>query len=782
MKREAMTESEAPTKTLLERLEHLALELNFVQAGTDAGLLPINSFVATMEEALKNVEAPEAIRSGMVLARSCLDRVFDTTATLDAETIAFLGSWQAWMSSATKAWSQGQPCPPIPAFSQETKTQGTKSPEKEREENDTQSIPEPSLLLNLESDCELLREFINESQEHLQNIENGVLVLEENPTDADTLNSIFRAFHTFKGGSGFLNLNPIKNLAHELESLLDAARQQRLVIDGEIIDLILEGGDLLKLFVATIAAQLNGVGAGDAIQIPTLQFISRVQHVMVSRGADGPKVSSALTAGRSGDSTKAPVEMPLNPEKGPSISSVQPADQEGLGGKEYGMAPPNDAETPLSNRQPDTKPPAASPILTGNSIGSRKSDTEKASNSDAASVVGVQSGSVVKVDTLKLDSLIDLVGELVISQSMVVQDRELLSITNSQLTRNLAQLRRITSELQRTAMSLRMIPIRGTFQKMTRLVRDLAAKQQKQIQLLFSGEDTELDRNIVEALGDPLVHMIRNSVDHGLETPESRLANGKPAMGTIHLRAFHQGGSIVIQIEDDGAGVNKERILKKAVEKGMLRGDEVLSDRDIYALIFAAGFSTAEKVTELSGRGVGMDVVRKNIEQLRGKVEIESTLGKGTTFSIFLPLTLAIIDGMIVSVGDERYIIPTLSVRESFRPRREMISTVHNRVEMVNVRGRQCPLLRLYQYFDQPPKVTDPTEGIVIVVESGTQIRCLMVDELLGKQEVVIKTLGETFKSTNALAGGAVLGDGRVGLILDVDSLVRLEAPVSLTA
>ena len=380
------------------------------------------------------------------------------------------------------------------------------------------------------------------------------------------------------------------------------------------------------------------------------------------------------------------------------------------------------------------------------------------------------------MDTGKLDSLIDLVGELVISESMVVQDPDLLMLPSRHLARNLAQLRRITSELQRTAMSLRMVPIRATFQKMTRLVRDLAAAQHKQVQLVFNGEDTELDRNIVEELGDPLVHMIRNSADHGIEMPDARVARGKSALGTIQLRAFHQGGNIVIQIKDDGAGLNKERILAKAIEKGIVKPGETLPDKEIFALIFAAGFSTAEKITDISGRGVGMDVVRRNIEKLRGKIDIESVTGQGTTFSIFLPLTLAIIDGMIVSVGSERYIIPTLAVRESFRPKAAMISTVHERGELVNVRGRLSPLLRLHQYFEQTPKFTDPTQAIVIVVEAGSQTRCLMVDELIGKQEVVIKSLGGALKKNAALAGGAVLGDGRVGLILNIDGLVKLNA------
>jgi two-component system chemotaxis sensor kinase CheA len=382
----------------------------------------------------------------------------------------------------------------------------------------------------------------------------------------------------------------------------------------------------------------------------------------------------------------------------------------------------------------------------------------------------------VKLDTRKLDSLVDLVGELVIAQSMVFQDPEVQRLSSRHLARTLRQLGRITTELQRTAMSLRMVPIRRTFQKMTRLVRDLAAQQDKQVQLIAEGEETELDRNIVEELSDPLVHMIRNSIDHGIEPPEVRESQGKPALGTIRLSASHQRGGIVIAIQDDGKGLDRDRILAKARERGLIKPDATPTEEEVFALIFAPGFSTAETVTDVSGRGVGMDVVRRNIEKLRGKVEIRSVAGQGTTFTIVLPLTLAIIDGMLVGVGDDRYIIPTLSVRESFRPRPGMVSTVHERGEVVSVRGRLTPLLRLGQHLGTPYRAVDPTEGIIVVVESGDAARGLLVDELLGKQEVVIKNLGETFRKQDLLAGAAILGDGRVGLILDVDTLVKCQA------
>ena len=384
------------------------------------------------------------------------------------------------------------------------------------------------------------------------------------------------------------------------------------------------------------------------------------------------------------------------------------------------------------------------------------------------------SSGFVKLDTAKLDNLVDLVGELVIAHSMVVQNPDVQMINSLQLVRCLRQLSRITTELQRNAMSLRMVPIRAMFNKMNRLVRDLAAQQRKQVQLVLEGEETELDRNIVEKLSDPLVHMIRNAVDHGLEHPADRVAQGKPELGTIRLTAAHQRGGIVIRIQDDGKGLDRGRILAKAIDSGLVKANADLTESEIFSLIFQPGFSTAESVTDLSGRGVGMDVVGRNIENLRGKVEIQSLPGQGTTFTILLPLTLAIIDGLLVGVGGDRYIIPTLSVRESFRPPPGMVTSVHGRGEVVSVRGRQTPLLRLGQYLGTASRAIKPEDGIIVVVESGDAARGLLVDELIGKQEVVIKSLGRAFRQQNLLAGGAVLGDGWVGLILDVDTLIQM--------
>jgi two-component system chemotaxis sensor kinase CheA len=323
-------------------------------------------------------------------------------------------------------------------------------------------------------------------------------------------------------------------------------------------------------------------------------------------------------------------------------------------------------------------------------------------------------------------------------------------------------------------MSMRMVPIRQTFQKMIRLVRDLSRKSGKQVELAMSGEDTEIDRNMVEAIYDPLVHMVRNSVDHGIEKPEVRRESGKPAEGHVQLRAFHQGGNVVIEIVDDGQGLNRDRILEKAIERGVVSPDESLSDSAIFNLIFQPGFSTAEKITDVSGRGVGMDVVKKAIEKLRGKVEVDSRPGRGSTVTIRLPLTLAIIDGMIVRVGEHRYILPTVAIHESFRPAAGDYHTVKGQGEMIKVRENLLPLVRLDGVLGAMGAVGDPTEALVVVVENEGERRCIMVDEVIGKQEVVIKSLGERLKFVRALAGGSILGDGRVGLILDVSGVFEV--------
>ncbi len=709
---------------LSQLLVALEMELGGARAGSDQGQFPILDLIGNLrDEAGSNASHPELQQ----LCASAWEKtvcIVESGQPFTQEHVTWLHEFFAQVetlcgrspAAAAPVVAKAQPAPPPPP--------PAPAPV---------ACPEDQPLnLNLAEDTDLLREFISESREHLDNIEQGVLVLEEHPDDAETLNTIFRAFHTFKGGAGFLNLIPINRLAHALESLLDLARQGKLAIDRTVIDVILRGRDVLKQFLDEIEGQINGTKPVMPILIPTEALKQEAQAIAEGTVNSAPAPVEAEPAAASADAT-APVATASPTVVAQSESRV----------------PPPTAPAPK---------PAESPAAT----------VSAAANTASA---------VVKVDTGKLDGLLDLVGELVIAQSLVAQNLQEIAGVGQQFTRNMAQMGRITRELQRVGMSLRMVPIRGVFQKMARVARDLSVKQQKKVQFLTVGEDTELDRGVVEELNDPLLHMIRNSMDHGIEAPNVRVAQGKPPVGTLQLRAFHQGGNIVVEIQDDGAGLNRDRILKKAIERGLTSPNATLTDEEVYAFVFAAGFSTAEKITDLSGRGVGLDVVRRNIEHLRGRVDISSTPGKGTQFKLTLPLTLAIIDGLIIKVGEERFILPTLSVCESFRPRPEMISRVQGRAEVVNVRGRLIPLLRLYEFLGITPKTTDPTESLVVVVQSGTNLRCLLVDALLHKQEVVIKNLNDMMTHKNrALAGATILGDGRVGLILDVNNLIHQES------
>ncbi|MEW6542926.1 MAG: chemotaxis protein CheA [Nitrospirota bacterium] len=386
----------------------------------------------------------------------------------------------------------------------------------------------------------------------------------------------------------------------------------------------------------------------------------------------------------------------------------------------------------------------------------------------------VETGSI-RVDTEKIDKLINLVGELVITQSMLSDlgahfEPNQLPL----LLERLAQLERNTREIQERVMAVRMLPIGTAFNRFPRLVRDLAAKSAKQIQLVMSGEETELDKTVIESIGDPLTHLIRNSADHGLEPPAERVAAGKPEQGTITLNAFHEGGSICITVRDDGRGLNREKILAKALQQDLIADADRLTDEQVWALIFRPGFSTADKITDVSGRGVGMDVVKRNIEALGGTVSIRTETGKGTTFTLKLPLTLAIIDGLTVRVGPESYIVPLLSVVESIQPQPSAVKAVVGRGEVVNVRGAYLPVMRLAEIFGVAPDTTDPAHAILVILETEGERVAVMVDELLGQQQVVIKSLEKNFRKVDGMAGATILGDGTVAFILDVRGLIEL--------
>ncbi|MBS0171666.1 MAG: chemotaxis protein CheA [Nitrospira sp.] len=381
----------------------------------------------------------------------------------------------------------------------------------------------------------------------------------------------------------------------------------------------------------------------------------------------------------------------------------------------------------------------------------------------------------IRVDTVKIDRLINLVGELVITQSMLSDLGSRFEMSQLPvLLERVAQLERNTREIQERVMGIRMVPIGNAFSRFPRLVRDLSGKAGKKIHLILSGEETELDKTVIESIGDPLTHLVRNSADHGLEPPDERVAAGKPEQGIIRLNAFHEGGNICITVEDDGRGLNREKILAKGLKQGLISESDKLSDEQIWMLIFKPGFSTAEKVTDVSGRGVGMDVVKRNIEGLGGTVSIKTTAGKGTTFTLKLPLTLAIIEGMTVRVGKDTYIVPLLSILESIQPKREMIKTLVGKGELVNVRGTYLPLMRLYEVFRLEPELSDPTKAILLILETEGERVAVMVDEILGQQQVVIKSMEQNFRKIEGVAGATILGDGTVGFILDVRGLLNI--------
>ncbi|MCF8130997.1 MAG: chemotaxis protein CheA, partial [Deltaproteobacteria bacterium] len=383
--------------------------------------------------------------------------------------------------------------------------------------------------------------------------------------------------------------------------------------------------------------------------------------------------------------------------------------------------------------------------------------------------------SSIKVSTGRLDRLIDMVGELVIAHSMVAQDDVVVSGEQHQLLKKVNQTGKIVRELQDLGMSMRMIPLKGTFKKMARLVRDVSRKVGKNVQLVTRGEETEIDRNMVDVINDPLMHMVRNCVDHGIETAEVRQAAGKPAAGTVTISAYHAAGSVVVEIEDDGKGISRDVILAKARERGLITAGAPLNDREVFNLIFEPGFSTAEKVTDVSGRGVGMDVVRKNIESIRGQVEIQSEVGRGSIFKMRLPLTLAIIDGMALRVNKEAYIIPTASIVRSIKPDSKSISTVLNKGEMVSLSGSLIPVHRLHDLFSIETENVNPENQLIVVVEDDNKRQAgLIIDELIGRQQIVIKPLGDAMRDIPGISGGAIMPNGQVGLILDVGGIMQI--------
>ncbi|MEE8586324.1 MAG: chemotaxis protein CheA, partial [Acidobacteriota bacterium] len=595
------------------------------------------------------------------------------------------------------------------------------------EPHEEEAAPAKPLLMQLpeDTDAELMGEFITESNEAIDAAEASLLELETSPGDIEAINTVFRAFHTIKGTSAFLGLDFITRLGHLAENLLSRIRDKEIVCRGGYADLALRSVDILKELLQGVQDALGGQ------DVPLPASYRSLVALLEDPEAHGISDESSYAE-------------PPPARLGDILVSQGKADREEV---EAVAASKGDA-------------PLGEALV--------KSSTAKVS--DVAQALRSQKRgpeSSLRVRTDKLDRLIDMVGELVIAHSMVAQDELMFDRTHFEMARKVTHAGKIVRELQDLCMSLRMVPMRAVFQKMARLVRDLSRKVGKQVEFSTEGEETEIDRNMVDVIGDPLVHMVRNAVDHGIEMPQDRQALGKPATGQVSLHAYHSGGNVIVELTDDGRGLDRERIAAKAVTSGLIESADGLSDREVFELIFAAGFSTVEEVTDVSGRGVGMDVVRRGIESLRGRVQISSTFGQGSTFTIVLPLTLAITDGMLVRTGAERFIIPTVNIFMNFRPTADSLSTLAGRGEMVLLRDELMPIYRLHRLFDIEGAVHEPTQGILVVVGDGNRRCALMVDELLGQQQVVAKSLGGSLGQIKGVSGAAILGDGKVGLILD---------------
>jgi len=563
--------------------------------------------------------------------------------------------------------------------------------------------------------------------------------LETSDDKQSAINAIFRSFHTIKGAAGFLDLKPILALAHESETLLDLARKGTIQIAGDIADIVFDAIDTMRKLLdgAEQALKENSQFDATPLTAPILENLHHIlEHPTASAMEVPPKVGDILID--MGAVTQPEIDEALAKRERPNEKLGETLVKQGL-------VPAKVVARALRNQQ------------------------QVKSEKPAVTVK-----EMVKIDTERLDKLVDTIGELVIAESMVGQDEEILCRVSPKVARNIAHLNKITREIQEMGMAMRLVPVRPTFQKLARAIRDLTRKSGKEIEFVVSGEDTEVDRSIIENIGDPLMHMIRNSVDHGIETPEERVKVGKPRGGKITIRAYHKGGNIYFDIEDDGKGLDKEKILAKAREKGLIEISKELTDKEIFNLVLLPGFSTAQKVTDISGRGVGMDVVKRNLDVMRGHLEINSALGQGAAFSMKLPLTLAIIDGMVVKVEKEKFIIPTLTIVESLSLSKEMIFTVAEKGELINLRDELLPLIRVNGLFELEKSGSGSGERTVVVVEDGTKRVGLVVDKLLGQRQTVIKSLGHVFGKQKWIAGGAILSDGTVGLIIDVSGIITL--------
>lgn len=672
--------------------------------------------------------------------------------------------------------------------------------------------------------------FFDESDEHLDDMEQLLMSLDVESPDPEELNSIFRAAHSIKGGSGIFGFDALMNLTHVMENLLDKARNNELSVTADIVNVLLETLDVLKdtlnayrdetpvpedsiaerikILNGVINGQSTDAAPGDGDDASEVSVNAQNESAQDdSFGFFDDEPNSAIEA--ADDSFGFFDDEPVNE----ALSHGDNTESENNDDDGFGFFDDEISNNTVDAQTETTKAetaeveqgfgffedaPSATNINTSLEIASSNNaqsastqlNTATTSNNDKAPTSGVaptttqaktppkppakkstaRESASIRVDTTKIDAMVNLVGELVITQSMlsmIGQDVE--GQVGERLQLAIDELQRNTREIQESVMSMRMLPLTATFNRFPRLVRDLAGKLGKQVELVLQGGSTEIDKSLIEKIVDPLTHLVRNSIDHGIEMPDKRVAAGKPEKGTVILSAEQKGGSIIISIIDDGGGLHRDKILDKARSNGLTVSDD-MPDSEVWQLIFQPGFSTAEAITDVSGRGVGMDVVRRNIESIGGRIDIESSAGEGSAFFIHLPLTLAIVDGMCVSVGKQIFVIPLLNIIESFQPTKQQLKTLGNDT-VLYIRDQYWPLVPLYDFMEVEDAALSPTEGIVVLLESSKKRFGVLVDALVGQQQVVIKSLEEHYRKVAGIAGATIMGDGKVALIIDADSI-----------
>ena len=672
--------------------------------------------------------------------------------------------------------------------------------------------------------------FFDESDEHLDDMEQLLMNLDVESPDPEELNSIFRAAHSIKGGSGIFGFDALMNLTHVMENLLDKARNNELSVTADIVNVLLETLDVLKDTLNAYRDETPVPEDSIAERIKILNGVINGQSTDAAPGdGDDPSEVSVNAQNESAqddsfgffdDEPNGAIEAaddgfgffddePVNEAHSHDDNTKSDNnDDDGFGFFDDEISNDTvDAQTETTKTETAEEEqgfgffedaPSATNINTSLEIASSnnaqsastQSNTATTSNNDKAPTSGVaptttqaktppkppakkstaRESASIRVDTTKIDAMVNLVGELVITQSMlsmIGQDVE--GQVGERLQLAIDELQRNTREIQESVMSMRMLPLTATFNRFPRLVRDLAGKLGKQVELVLQGGSTEIDKSLIEKIVDPLTHLVRNSIDHGIEMPDKRVAAGKPEKGTVILSAEQKGGSIIISIIDDGGGLHRDKILDKARSNGLTVSDD-MPDSEVWQLIFQPGFSTAEAITDVSGRGVGMDVVRRNIESIGGRIDIESSAGEGSAFFIHLPLTLAIVDGMCVSVGKQIFVIPLLNIIESFQPTKQQLKTLGNDT-VLYIRDQYWPLVPLYDFMEVEDAALSPTEGIVVLLESSKKRFGVLVDALVGQQQVVIKSLEEHYRKVAGIAGATIMGDGKVALIIDADSI-----------